>query len=121
MTETKVQGSRSSIWAAVILLFLGAVVGFQAKKVEYERTVAADRYELQIALKACDSQSHPISDAAWEMYRQGMIPLGTAGYYSSIIHSMTASEARCLDATLPKHWKGRNMSWQPSVDSPDGD
>lgn len=120
MTEMKVQESRSSIWAAVILLFLGAVVGFQARKVEHERTIAADRYELQIALKACDSQSHPISDAAWDMYRQGMVTLDVAGYYSSIIHKMSDKEARCLRETLPLRWKGRDISWQPPAGIPDG-
>lgn len=108
------------IWVSALLLLFGAMFGFQAGKVEYERAVAADRLELQTTLKACDSQSHPISDAAWDMYRQGMVTLDVAGYYSSIVHKMSDKEARCLRETLPLQWKGRNTSWQPPADGPDG-
>ncbi len=110
-----------NIWISVSLLLLGSMLGFQVGEVTHERTVAADRYELQTTLKGCDSQSHPISDVAWDLYRQGMVTLDVAGYYSSIIHKMSMEEARCLRETLPLRWKGRNTSWQPSADSPNGD
>lgn len=120
MTETKIWRPCSSIWVSALLIFLGAAFGFETGKIDHERTVAADRYELQIALKACDSQSHPISDAAWNMYRQGMITLDVAGYYSSVVHPMSKKESRCLRETLPLRWKGRDTSWQPPAGVPDG-
>lgn len=120
MTETKIRRPHSSIWLSISLLLLGSMLGFQVGAVTHERTVAADRLELQIALKACDSQSHPISDAAWDLYRQGMIPLDVAGYYSSIIRKMSGKETRCLQETLPLRWKNRDTSWKPPMDGSDG-
>ena len=80
----------------------------------FEETLAQDRTALLEELWECKYTTHPISDAAWEMYRQGMIPRGTATYYTGAVRSANIGAAKCLNEALPVMWKGRDTSWTES-------
>ncbi len=44
----------------------------------------------------CDYTPHPISDVAWELYQRGLVPLGTATYYTRMVRSDNIPAADCL-------------------------
>jgi len=100
----------------IALAFWGGIALMMNLGIAEKRRITADRQELQAMLWECDYSPHPISDAAWEIYRTGMIPFGTAGYYTSIIKSANIDASICLKEALPERWKGRDISWKPPVD-----
>ncbi len=99
---------RTAIVAAFALL-AGVLVG-QRDEI-WDRS---DRRELASVLDGCGYVPHPISDVSWELYREGLVPLGMAGYYTRMPRSVNLEPARCLDGALPDWWEGRDTHRSPA-------
>ena len=63
-----------------------------------------DKDALRVVLDECGYDPHPISDVSWEMYRQQLVPQGTAGYFTRMVKSVNIPAAKCLQARLPERW-----------------
>ena len=94
-----------------VLLVLGAGGMFLAGALTAEivlhrdrNDIARDKDALRVILADCDYSPHPISDVSWELYRQRLIPLGTAGYYTRIMKSVNIPAVECLLKRLPEQW-----------------
>lgn len=93
----------------VAMLLVGVATGYfiaDDTVFRHERAVAADKHVLYLILEACDYDPHPISDVSWEMYRQQLIPLGTATYYTGMVRSANIPSAKCVSEVLPEQWSG---------------
>lgn len=93
--------------APIVCLLVGVVLGYlvaENYRPSKEGLVAADKNVLHLILKGCDYDPHPISDVSWEMYRQQLIPLGTANYYTQVVKSVNIPAAKCLRDVLPEQW-----------------
>lgn len=82
-------------------LVTGAVYGYyRGKSVPYVDSL--------LPLKqACGYDPHPISDVAWELYDRGMIPPGTAWYYTGLFKSWNSKAADCMRDELEPFWRNR--------------
>ena len=95
----------------VVLLAMGAPAMFLAGALLTEGVLlremtatAQNKDALHVVLAECNYSPHPISDVSWELYRQGLIPLGTAGYYTRTVKSVNIPAAACVKRVLPEHW-----------------
>ena len=70
-----------------------------------------DVIKLQSVLRGCGYSPHQTSDAAWEMYRLGMVSRPTAFYYMSIVKDIHPHTLNCLKKNLPDLWKGEYAGW----------
>ena len=89
------------------MLLVGLVTGYLVAEdslLRKERLVAADKNVLHLILKACDYDPHAISDVSWDLYRQQLVPLGTAIYYTNMMKSVNRPAATCLGKVLPEQW-----------------
>ena len=94
-----------------VLLAVGAIAMFMAGALMTDdvhrrasNAIAEDKNALRAVLAECDYSPHPISDVSWELYRQGFIPLGTAGYYTHTVKSVNGPAAKCLRLILSEWW-----------------
>ena len=84
------------------LAYLTAVV--LASWAVYSLTQPSAPQRFQAVLDSCSYESHGISDIAWEVYRKGKAPKGSALYYTRLLRSSNIPAAKCLDAILPDMW-----------------
>ncbi len=100
MTVGKVVG----LAAYTVVVFMIGALMTEATLRQGSNAIAQDKNALLVILAECNYFPHPISDVSWELYRQGLIPLGTAGYYTGALRSVNGPAAKCLREVLPEQW-----------------
>jgi len=93
----------------IVLLAIGAMAMFLVgvlltEEVLLREMTARDTDALRVVLTECGYSPHPISDVSWELYRQNLVPMGTAGYYTATVKSVNIPVVECLRDVLPEWW-----------------
>jgi hypothetical protein len=83
----------------VVAFIFGMLVGIALASIEKDRDEAPG-LTLSAQLKACGYTNHGISDVAWELYARGLIPLGSALYYTNMVRSSNTEAAKCMERLL---------------------
>lgn len=63
--------------------------------------------EIDRLMNRCGYDPHPISDVAWELYERGLVPVGTAWYYTVMLKSANGEAGDCMRNELEPGWKNR--------------
>jgi hypothetical protein len=85
-------------------MFLAGALLNESVLLRESNAIAQDKDALRVVLDECGYSPHPISDVSWELYRQWLIPRGTAEYFTMSVKSVNIPAVECLRGVLPEQW-----------------